>query len=203
MKRNEITAGVALAYARYNSTHPTPVVVIDTETLWTRLMSANAFTYTRSTATRCSSDRFYRHSTGYLMLKPSFLEGDTDGTQAKRLVSVAQSLPKLNADSVNELDNGGLPKGVQLSVADSRHLLGEWHAATAAFRAREVEAEEHRRNEMDRAQRETMFLHAVRDALEARELGREVYRASNDGRVEVKLSVLAELLGVEQLTVDE
>lgn len=208
MKKSELKAGVVYGYQRGSYGYVTPAVLLDAKTLWTTKRSGGFgasdghLKYVKSTDNRYSAgDSWLRYSNevGYLALMVDWL-GDEDDKR-KRLDAAKTVAAGLNStpddDAVNNL-KGSLPDGVRLDLVNNRWLIAEYEDAVRAEADKREAREAQWIAERDEARRQMALTKAINEALQLRGIGDNAVRVGGEGnRAHLKLSTLAELLGVE------
>ena len=199
MKRTEIKSHEILAHQRGSYDYPSPVAVIDTETLWTRQHSLSSTSYSRAAGWKCSYDRLYRRATGWLVVRP-----DLSGPQLDQALELLRqwlaALPEeINETVVNDLANR-MPDGLYLSIAASRDLRGDWESVKAAEDAKRKiqrrEEEARRRHLSARRAR----IDEVKTAISARTGAPSTVSDAGGDRVAIDLAVLKQLLDATTTT---
>ena len=200
MKRTEIKPREILAHQHGSYDYPSPVAVIDTETLWTRQHSLSSTSYSRAAGWKCSYDRLYRRKTGWLVVRPDLNGPRLDHQVLELLHHWLAALPeKIDETFVNDLANR-MPDGLYLSIAASRDLRGDWESVKAAEDAKRKiqrrEEEARRRHLSARRAR----IDEVKTAISARTGAPSTVSDAGGDRVTIDLAVLKQLLDATTTT---
>lgn len=196
MKRTEIKAREVVGYQHGSYGYLTPAAVIDTESLWTRTNGHSRTTWGKAAGWKCGRDRLYRQETGWLVVRVVAYGGADLDKGLKLLREWLTTVPEvIDADFVVQAANS-MPEGLVLDIEANRDLHGPWEAAkSAADAAAESKREQWRREEAEN-NRLIRNISRINRALDEAKVPGMARRSSGD-LVEIELSALAALLGVE------
>lgn len=202
MKSADIETGTVYAYRRSAHGGYTPTLVLDTSQMWERhyRREGNAFT-PRPGKRPGKLGGYSAKAWGFLAVKaPAWYIGDDSSAGPEQLTKWLASVDDphhLTPESVEALRKS-LPKGLEMTYIDNRHLLGEWSAviedAEADDAAARAAADDARRERERRDQLAAKCAAAFRERVPGRSY---TYDYSYSGTVTMDVHTLAALLDIE------
>lgn len=132
MKSADIETGTVYAYRRSIHNGYTPTLVLDTSQMWERHYRREGPAFTPRPGKRPGKIGGYSAKAwGFLAVKASAWyigEDDTDGPERLTAwLAMVDDPHHLTPESVEALRKS-LPKGLEMTYVDNRHLIGEWSA---------------------------------------------------------------------------
>jgi len=197
MKRTEIKAREVVAHQRGSYGSLAPAAVIDTETLWAKEISHSRTAIRRAPGWKCFRERgYYGKEVGYLAVRVVYYGGIDLDERLSLLRGWLESLPEQIDEAFVAQASNSMPEGLTLDIEPNRDLHGPWEIAKAAADAAdESKREQWRREEADKNRR-IRNINRVNRALDEAQVAGTARRSGGD-LVEIELSALASLLGVD------
>jgi hypothetical protein len=161
MKSADIETGTVYAYRRGAHGGYTPTLVLDTSQMWERHYRREGHAFTPRPGKRPGKLGGYSSTAwGFLAVKAAaWYVGEDDATGPEQLtewLAMVDDPHHLTPESVEALRKS-LPKGLEMTYIDNRHLIGEWSAVIEDAEAEDAAA----RDQRDREAAERRRLAAV------------------------------------------